>query len=76
MFFLRHSSGHLKLITELIDLKTDLMKRNNKYCPDVSIEECLSEERISENDLLKQIDETLRGCVPDIVKMMQKLEKL
>ena len=49
------------------------MKRNNKYCPDVSIEECLSEERISENDLLKQIDETLRGCVPDIVKMMQKL---
>lgn len=52
------------------------MKRNNKYCPDVSIEECLSEERISENDLLKQIDETLRGCVPDIVKMMQKLEKL
>lgn len=52
------------------------MKRNNKYSPDVSIEECLSEEWISEIDLLKQSDETWGGCVLDIEENDAKLEKL
>lgn len=52
------------------------MKRSNKCCPDVPTKECLSEEQITENYLLKEIDENSREYMADILKNDAKLEKI
>lgn len=44
------------------------MKRSNKCCPDVPTKECLSEEQITENYLLKENDENLRGYMADMLE--------
>lgn len=52
------------------------MKRSNQCCPNVCTKERFSEEQITENYLLKEIDDSLRVCVADILKNDAKLEKI